>query len=800
MANDSIQLYNFYYRYKWNKDDFAGWQEGMVDHSRGMFEGLFSGAIMEGFAPSGVAATGGSDLAVTVSAGISSGPTGYLGVINDPTQLEFDAPTGDFERALVVVKPDLVDNTTVSIAQAGIVSQPLRTAQKAAVEILRGTLSTTPEYPTKGDNDVIVCGLRLYSGQTSIADEDIDLSVREVPGSNSNFQQNFGRYDDRLRPYRDDYKTVKIKPSQLENPFPRNFTYLSDQTPAIFPKDGSGNYNGSSGDTSLDFESGAITGADAASSNFSPTIPSSGSFIVACVGLNISSELEVNYGTEGTRAQCFDGIKNQSVSGAGSVSIPGSTKPICYVIVESQDGSTVAGIDVIDARDFAAVGSDPKQKMELIESNQTWTCPQGVERVKLSIVDELYLDNRLKMGEVDLWYIDEHGTLWGSGANASYELADGTSSDKSVFTRASELPVPMKMISAVRDEVMGMDIYGRLWAWGTNVDGGLGTEDTTLRSTPTLVQGDTNWKFFSKGMDHTLAIDNSGNMWAWGENIVGQLGTNVAGGDVTTPAQVVGGHTWKFCMAGDKTSAGITEDGDLYMWGEGTDGALGQGDTLTYSSPVIVPGGLSWKMVALDDTQCTLAITTDGDMYAWGDNSSYEMGDGTTVDKSTPTQIGAGNTWLWCDRGNEHSVAITTDGVPYAWGTDTGGNLGVGVSGVGVSTPTQLLGSISNAKLIEAGDLGNALATEHGEIYTWGDETSGRLANGGTAGTVTSPTLVSSRRIGLKQQNVITSYIVDVVAGTDYAIDLESVPVTFGETEVAYVGGQIKMLIEYGVD
>ena len=72
----------------------------------------------------------------------------------------------------------------------------------------------------------------------------------------------------------------------------------------------------------------------------------------------------------------------------------------------------------------------------------------------------------------------------------------------------------------------------------------------------------------------------------------------------------------------------------------------------------------------------TIAIKSDGTLWAWGDNSSGQLGDGTTIDKSTPTQIGTDSNWASIAAGDFHTIAIKSNGTLWAWGNNLDGQLG----------------------------------------------------------------------------------------------------------------------------
>lgn len=351
MANAIAKLYNFYKRYKWRAADFTGWQQGMIDYARGLQEGTFGAAVLSGYAP---ALVGGMNIDVAV--GIACGPTGNFMASSGVASVTITAPGSDFERDLVVVRPDLVDSDFITRPTSPSDVVPLTTIQGAMIALIRGTAGAVPTYPAKQPNDTVLFGVRVKAGQSSLAAGDIDLDVRDIPGKNSNFQQDFGRYDDRLRVYLGAAPVVGIKPSQLEPPLARVFSYISRKSPSIYPKAG-GLYNPV--DTFVNMRTGAISGGDATSPALTPVIPSAGNAVVATLSITTADILVVAYGTPGTRAQCYAGIKSQIASPtAGSVGFTANSKPIAFLIVFSADGTNVTELDLFDARSLGGVGDN----------------------------------------------------------------------------------------------------------------------------------------------------------------------------------------------------------------------------------------------------------------------------------------------------------------------------------------------------------------------------------------------------------------------------------------------------------
>lgn len=353
MANADINLFYFYKRYLWTADNFTDWQTGMVDTARGLFEGIFKGAVMQGM---GVTVDG-SDLTAAVAAGIATGPTGNLLVSASEVDLSVPVPSTYPVRHLIVARPLITDNTYITNPTAPFELVPLEQTQGVEIILLAGIAASSPSYPSKGANDVVLAGLRVDPSTSALTNANLDLEVKDIEGKNSLFQENFGKYDDRLRPYVNSNSSVGIKPSQLSYPFPLAFSYVNQTSPSIFPRNSGGTaFNG--GDTFLNMTTGAITGGDAFSSAFTPTIPTAGNWINAAIVISVADQLSVLYGTQGTRAQCYAGIINQTTAGAGSVpTIQGTQKPLAFVMVRSFDGTNITEVDVIDARGFSSIAA-----------------------------------------------------------------------------------------------------------------------------------------------------------------------------------------------------------------------------------------------------------------------------------------------------------------------------------------------------------------------------------------------------------------------------------------------------------
>jgi hypothetical protein len=119
-------------------------------------------------------------------------------------------------------------------------------------------------------------------------------------------------------------------------------------------------------------------------------------------------------------------------------------------------------------------------------------------------------------------------------------------------------------------------------------------------------------------------------------------------------------------------------------------GELGDG-TLTYRyTPTRIGTDSNWKFIVAVRYH-TVAIKKDSSLWAWGWNDRGQLGDGTTTNRNTPTRIGTGNDWATIADGSAvHTVAIKTDGSLFAWGWNLYGQLG-DVTTTNRLTPTLIL-------------------------------------------------------------------------------------------------------------
>jgi len=271
---------------------------------------------------------------------------------------------------------------------------------------------------------------------------------------------------------------------------------------------------------------------------------------------------------------------------------------------------------------------------------------------------------------------------------------------------------------------------GTLWAWGYNNSGQLGIGNTTNYSSPKQIGALTGWLQVSTGRyRNTAAIKTNGTLWTWGNNSLGALGL----GNTTSyssPKQVGSGTNWAMAACGNSTTIAIKTDGTLWSWGYNPQGQLGLGITSYFTSlPQQVGTLTNWSKVSSVGNFC-VAIKTDGTLWSWGYNVRGQLGLGDTTSRSSPVQVGALTNWLTVATGYSSCLAIKTDGTLWSWGFNFYGQLGLGDT-TNRSSPVQV-GALTTWLYIAATYNSSYSIKTNGTLWSWGDNGNGQLGLGNT--------------------------------------------------------------------
>lgn len=370
---------------------------------------------------------------------------------------------------------------------------------------------------------------------------------------------------------------------------------------------------------------------------------------------------------------------------------------------------------------------------------------------------------------------DQTVKCWGS--NGYGQIGDGTTVTRYVPVTVSGLANIVK-VSAGMSHSCALDDQGRVLCWGYNNTGQLGDKTNASRLTPVPVVGirgaididvDANYscaifkdrkpycwgappfigppyyaeptitpdfveakdyatypqdvfelfqdvKEYTGGLDHQCVLKDGGSVECWGKNVVGQLGDGTYLDALSGTVQVLGLASVTNISAGDRHTCAATSTGAIYCWGDNANGQLGDGTTISRSSPILAIAAGALKVLAGSSHSC--AIMAGGAMKCWGANSLGQLGLGHNSDAPLPQDVIGISGVTDGAAGFAHSCAVTGSAQIACWGYNYYGQLGNG-TGTSTTAPVNVSGLTGVSKVFAGNHQSCALLTT-GELRCWG--------------------------------------------------------------------------------
>lgn len=319
-------------------------------------------------------------------------------------------------------------------------------------------------------------------------------------------------------------------------------------------------------------------------------------------------------------------------------------------------------------------------------------------------------------------------SIFGWGLNTSGQLGNNTA------TNASS---PVSLVGGFTDWMqvdrnVAIRSNGTAWCWGLATSGRLGDNTTTLKSSPVSTLTSYVFSQVSGHASHAGGVRTNGSVAMWGINTYGRLGDSSTTSR-RTPNPISGGLTdFVEISCGYAFTLGLRSNGVLMAWGQGTSFQIGDGFNSNRTSPVSVSGGITDWIQPAAGYRHAAALRGNGNIYCWGINTYGRLGDGTLSSRSTPTALsGNNNDWVQVASGQEHGAAVKGNGTLWCWGRNHQGQLGNN-STTDTSSPVTVAGSITNWAQVSCGTSHTGGLTSDGKIYCWGRNDQGQLGDNTT--------------------------------------------------------------------
>ena len=339
--------------------------------------------------------------------------------------------------------------------------------------------------------------------------------------------------------------------------------------------------------------------------------------------------------------------------------------------------------------------------------------------------------------------IKNDGTIWGTGNNGNGQLGLGNLDQKTTFTQMTNSSTP-KSISCGASHTIVLMTDGKIWVTGLNSNGQLGLGNTDQKTTLTQITSDISGcapLSVSCGEYYTMVLMTNGTIWGTGFNGSGQLGlgNTTQRTTLTRITSDISGCTPFFISCGYDHTMALMTNGTIWATGRNDSGQLGLGDIVQKTTLTRITSDISGcTPIAIScGSFHTMVLMTNGTIWGAGDSNQGQLGIGTPIGIQNIliqlTSDISGRTPKYISCGYIHTMVLMMDGT--IWGTGNNGNGQLGLNDTtNRYTLTQITSDISGCtpEYISCGASNTVVLMTNGTIWGTGLNSNGQLGLGNT--------------------------------------------------------------------
>nr|CAG4717363.1 unnamed protein product [Naegleria fowleri] len=313
------------------------------------------------------------------------------------------------------------------------------------------------------------------------------------------------------------------------------------------------------------------------------------------------------------------------------------------------------------------------------------------------------ITNRISAGSKHVLVLMPNGKVYSTGVYVNGNLGRTMTDSKIVYNAPVENLEGHKILQIESNMNSNLILTDKgVYGFGENANSQMGTGGTKTVLTPTRINGfnfNTTIVQIAMGYSFSFAIDITGKLWAWGNNKDGQLGDRTWD-DKNRPFSVyrygalLNQTVYRVC-GGWKHALILTTNGSLYAMGDNSLGQLGTNSNVNSGEPVKVKMD-NFVFRTVIDIQCgyghNLALTSSGEVFSWGYNAYGQIGDGTTSNVLKPKLVSGLSD---CNVKKIHTkanvnIVLCSNNTIFVWGKNDVNQTGTGLSSTAISLPTRI--------------------------------------------------------------------------------------------------------------